>query len=270
MNEFEFRFKKKFGQNFLVDKNILDKIVDATGADEESVIVEIGPGIGTLAIEMAKRGAVVYAIEIDNDLIPILKENFLPYPNIHLIHTDALEVDYYKLLENYIGKKKLKVAANLPYYITTPLIFKILETDLPWDSMTFMMQLEVAQRIAAEPGSKAYGSLSVAVNFYGTAKMVTKASASAFFPQPKVDSAVLNIKIENKIKVRSKEFFFSVVKKSFSQRRKTLLNNLMGLRELNKEELNNLLEEINIEGNRRGETLTLEEFALLSDTLYKQ
>lgn len=269
ISEFEFRFKKKFGQNFLIDKNILDKIINATEADEDSVIVEIGPGIGTLAVEMAQKGATVYAIEIDNDLIPILKEHFSPYPNIHLIHSDALEIDFKRLLEPH-KDKKLKVAANLPYYITTPLIFKILETDLPWDSLTLMMQLEVAQRIVANPGGKDYGALSVGVNFYGTPKMVTKAPSSAFFPAPKVDSAVLNIKVENKIQVESQDFFFKVVRKAFSQRRKTLLNNLSGLRELNKEQLNNLLKEINIEGNRRGETLSIEEFAHLSDTLYKQ
>lgn len=268
VNEHLFTFKKKFGQNFLIDKNILDKIVDATGADEDSVVLEIGPGIGTLAVELAKRGATVYAIELDSDLIPILKENFKEYPNINLIHGDALKVDYQKLLGSYAGKKKLKVAANLPYYITTPLIFKILETDLPWESLTLMMQLEVAQRISAKPGGKDYGSLTVAVNYYGKPQLTTKAPAQAFYPPPKVDSAVLTIKIsDDRIDVNEQQFF-KVVRTAFSQRRKTLLNNLLSLGELNKEELNNLLEKINIEGSRRAETLTIEEFAKLANSIY--
>ncbi len=269
VNDFEFRFKKKYGQNFLVDKNILNRIVDATGADENSVVLEIGPGIGTLAIELAKKGAKVYTIELDSDLIPILKESFREYPNIEVIHKDALEVDYSELLSKYINSKKLKVAANLPYYITTPLIFKILESDLPWDNLTLMMQLEVAQRISAKPGGKDYGALTVVVNYYGAPTLVTKAPGSAFYPQPNVDSAVININIQkDRTVVKDKDFFFEVVKKSFSQRRKTILNNLSGIRALNKEQLNNLLKEVNIDGTRRAETLTIEEFALISDLLY--
>lgn len=268
VNEFEFRFKKKFGQNFLVDKNILNKIVEATGVDESSVILEIGPGIGTLAIELAKKGAQVLAVEIDSDLIPILEENFRDYPNIKLIHGDALKLDFEDIFRPYVGNKKLKVAANLPYYITTPLIFKILESDLPWESLTLMMQLEVAQRITAPPGGKDYGALTVAVNYYGKPTLATKAPATAFFPQPKVDSAVLKIKLrEKKVEVVDQDLFFKVVRTAFSQRRKTLLNNLSGLGELNKEELNNLLERVNIQGSRRAETLSIEEFAKISNSI---
>jgi 16S rRNA (adenine1518-N6/adenine1519-N6)-dimethyltransferase len=269
INNNDFNFKKKFGQNFLVDKNILNKIVDGTEVDNDSVVLEIGPGIGTLAVELAERGAKVYTIEIDSTLIPILEKNFQSYPNIKLIHCDALKVDYKEILAPYIGKKKIKVAANLPYYITTPLIFKILETDLPWDSLTLMMQLEVAQRICAKPGGKDYGSLTVAVNYYGKPTLITKVPSQAFYPQPKVDSAVLNIKINSeKIFVESQQFFFKVVRTAFNQRRKTLLNNLLTLGEFNKEQLNNLLGKINIDGSRRAETLTIEEFALLTNALY--
>ncbi|SET05286.1 16S rRNA (adenine(1518)-N(6)/adenine(1519)-N(6))-dimethyltransferase RsmA [Anaerobranca gottschalkii] len=269
INDNSFNFKKKFGQNFLVDKNILDKIINATEVDSDSVVLEIGPGIGTLAVELAKRGAIVYAIEIDSTLIPILEKNFELYPNIKLIHKDALKVDYKEILAPYIGTKKIKVAANLPYYITTPLIFKILETDIPWESITLMMQLEVAQRICAKPGGKDYGSLTVAVNYYGKPTLITKVPSQAFYPPPKVDSAVLNIKLNTeKIFVKDQQLFFKVIKTAFNQRRKTLLNNLLTLGELSKEELNKLLEEINIEGTRRAETLTIEEFALLTNTIY--
>lgn len=268
VNQFEFKFKKKFGQNFLVDKNILNKIVDATEVDENSVVLEIGPGIGTLAVELAKKGAQVFAVELDSDLIPILEENFKDYPNIKLINADALKLDYEEVFKPFVGKKNLKVAANLPYYITTPLIFKILESDLPWDSLTLMMQLEVAQRITAPPGGKDYGALTVAVNYYGDPFLTTKAPATAFYPQPKVDSAVLNIKLRNKkVEVMDQDLFFKVVRTAFGQRRKTLLNNLSGLGELNKEQLNNLLERINIEGSRRAETLSIEEFAKITNLL---
>ncbi|SHK08551.1 16S rRNA (adenine1518-N6/adenine1519-N6)-dimethyltransferase [Anaerobranca californiensis DSM 14826] len=269
INNNGFNFKKKFGQNFLIDKNILDKIINATEADGDSVVLEIGPGIGTLAVELAKRGATVYAIEIDSTLIPILEKNFELYPNIKLIHGDALKVDYKEILAPYIGEKKIKVAANLPYYITTPLIFKILETDLPWESITLMMQLEVAQRICAKPGGKDYGSLTVAVNYYGKPTLITKVPSQAFFPSPKVDSAVLNIKLNTeKIFVKDQQLFFKIIKTAFNQRRKTLLNNLLNLGKLNKEELNNLLKSINIDGSRRAESLTIEEFALLTNAIY--
>lgn len=269
INNNGFNFKKKFGQNFLIDKNILDKIINATEADGDSVVLEIGPGIGTLAVELAKRGATVYAIEIDSTLIPILEKNFELYPNIKLIHGDALKVDYKEILAPYIGEKKIKVAANLPYYITTPLIFKILETDLPWESITLMMQLEVAQRICAKPGRKDYGSLTVAVNYYGKPTLITKVPSQAFFPSPKVDSAVLNIKLNTeKIFVKDQQLFFKIIKTAFNQRRKTLLNNLLNLGKLNKEELNNLLKSINIDGSRRAESLTIEEFALLTNAIY--
>lgn len=267
VNHFNFQFSKSLGQNFLIDQNILDKIVEASEIGEESSILEIGPGIGTLTQEMAKRAKRVVAIELDDNLIPVLKETLGNYSNIKVIHNDALKIDFRELFEEE-GMEDVKVVANLPYYVTTPIISKLLTEKPGIDSIVIMIQKEVADRMSAGPGSKDYGSLSLLVQYYCDVERVCRVSPSCFMPPPKVESTVIKMKIKNEpaVKVLDEKLFFKIIRDSFNMRRKTLWNT-MKQTGLTQEKLNKVFEDSVIDPQRRGETLTIAEFAKLSDAV---
>jgi 16S rRNA (adenine1518-N6/adenine1519-N6)-dimethyltransferase len=273
-NRHGFRLSKSLGQNFLTDKNVIDKIIEKTNIGKNDLVIEIGPGIGVLTAAAAEEAGKVIAIEIDRNLIPILQETLGTFDNIEIINNDVLKTDLNKLLEQNqeINGQKIsgvKIIGNLPYYITTPIIMKILEDRVPVDSITIMLQKEVADRIKAAPGSRTYGALSVAVQFYCTVEHVANAPKEIFIPQPKVDSAVIRMDVrkERPVQVNSEEAFFAVVKAGFGQRRKTLLNALTGLDGLAKDEISEVMAAAGIDPIRRAETLSLEEFAALANAL---
>ncbi len=274
---YEFKISKSLGQNFLTDKNIIDRIIDAADIGEKDLVIEIGPGLGVLTYEAAQLAGKVLAVEIDSNLIPILNENLAEFDNVEIINCDFLKTDLVNLLEQHdkIGSQRregVKIIGNLPYYITTPIIMKILEDRAPADSITIMMQKEVADRIKAAPGSKAYGALSVAVQYYCTVVDVAKVPRDVFYPQPKVDSAVLRLDIreERPVELDDESVFFACVKGGFGQRRKTLLNSITGVCGLSKEEVAAALEEAGIDSIRRAETLTLTEFADLANAVNRR
>ncbi|GAA3645601.1 16S rRNA (adenine(1518)-N(6)/adenine(1519)-N(6))-dimethyltransferase RsmA [Asaccharospora irregularis] len=262
-----FKFSKSLGQNFLIDDNVIDKILSGARVSEEDNIIEVGPGIGTLTREMGKTAKKVVAIEIDKSLIPILKETLEEFDNVEVINKDILKVDIQELVKEKLNGGPVKLIANLPYYITTPIVMKFLEEDIPVTDIVVMVQKEVADRMNALPGSKDYGALSIAVQYYCETEIVAKAPRHMFVPQPNVDSTVigLHVREEKKYKVDNEEIFFKTVKASFGQRRKTLLNSLGGLGFLNKDEIREVLQEANIDEKRRGETLSIEEFANLAN-----
>lgn len=274
LEKYGFSFKKSLGQNFLIDTNILKRIVDFAEITEESGAIEIGPGIGALTEQLARRSKKVVAFEIDQRLLPILSETLSPYPNVKIIHRDVLQANVRQVIvEEFNDLKDIMVVANLPYYVTTPIIMKILEEKLPIRGIVVMLQKEVADRISASPGTKDYGSLSIAIQYYTKAETVMVVPKTVFVPQPNVDSAVIRLTKREKpaVSVRDEDFFFKVTKASFAQRRKTLLNNLTSQLpdgKSKKEEIILALEASGIEPSRRGETLSLEEFARLSDELY--
>lgn len=272
-----FRLSKSLGQNFLTDANIVNKIIEGAAIGQDDLVVEIGPGIGVLTAAAASYAGKVVAVEIDSHLIPILEETLAEYNNISILHADILKTDLIKVLEQYKeinGKPRtgVKVIGNLPYYITTPIIMKLLEDAVPVDSITIMMQKEVADRIKSGPGTKAYGALSVAVQYYCTVASVASVPKEVFVPQPKVDSAVirLDLRKEKAVKLTSESVFFAVVKSGFGQRRKTLLNSLTGVMGKTKEEISKALTEAGIDPIRRAETLSIEEFASLSNIIAKK
>lgn len=262
-----FKFSKSLGQNFLIDDNVIDKILSGARVSEEDNIIEVGPGIGTLTREMGKTAKKVVAIEIDKSLISILKETLEEFDNVEVINKDILKVDIQELVKEKLNGGPVKLIANLPYYITTPIVMKFLEEDIPVTDIVVMVQKEVADRMNALPGSKDYGALSIAVQYYCETEIVAKAPRHMFVPQPNVDSTVigLHVREEKKYKVDNEEIFFKTVKASFGQRRKTLLNSLGGLGFLNKDEIREVLQEANIDEKRRGETLSIEEFANLAN-----
>ncbi|MCC0764475.1 MULTISPECIES: 16S rRNA (adenine(1518)-N(6)/adenine(1519)-N(6))-dimethyltransferase RsmA [unclassified Clostridioides] len=262
-----FKFSKSLGQNFLIDSNIIDKILDGARVTEGDNIIEVGPGIGTLTCEMGKVAEKVVAIEIDRNLIPILKDTLSDLENIEVINQDILKVDIQELVKDKLNGGPVKLVANLPYYITTPIVMKFLEEDIPVTDIVVMVQKEVADRMNAVPSTKDYGALSIAVQYYCETEIVAKAPRHMFIPQPNVDSTVigLHVRAEKKYDVHNEELFFKTVKASFGQRRKTLLNSLGGLGFLNKDEIREILKEANIDEKRRGETLSIEEFAVLSN-----
>jgi 16S rRNA (adenine1518-N6/adenine1519-N6)-dimethyltransferase len=274
--KYDFFFKKSYGQNFLIDTNILENIVSYAELTEESCAIEIGPGIGALTEQIAKKAKKVLAFEIDNRLIPILEDTLSPYDNIQIINEDVLKADVEKAIQGYLpNEEDIMVVANLPYYVTTPIIMKLLTEGLPIRGIVCMLQKEVADRIAASPGTKDYGSLSIAIQFYTHASTVMTVPRTVFMPQPNVDSAVIKLvkREQPAAEVIDEAFFFEVVRASFAQRRKTLNNNLLNnLPKLKKDKskLEICLEESGIEGTRRGETLTIQEFATLSNSLYKR
>ncbi|MDQ6420765.1 16S rRNA (adenine(1518)-N(6)/adenine(1519)-N(6))-dimethyltransferase RsmA [Paenibacillus sp. LHD-117] len=269
--KYGFSFKKSLGQNFLIDRNVLNNIVAAAGLDETKGALEIGPGIGALTGRLAETAGRVTAIEIDQRLIPILTDIFAEEEHVTVIHGDVLKIDLPELFrKQFDGLAGVSVVANLPYYVTTPILMKLLEERLPLEHIVVMIQKEVAQRMAAKPGGKEYGSLSVAVQYYCVPELVCTVPHTVFIPQPNVDSAVIKLTLRDKpaVDVPDEAFFFRVVQASFAQRRKTLANNLTAfVGKERREALNELLTAIGIDPGRRGETLSLEEFALLSRSL---
>ena len=264
-----FKFSKSLGQNFLIDTNVIDRILEGARVQEGDYVIEVGPGIGTLTKEMGRTAEKVVAIEIDKTLIPILEETLADFPNIEVINQDILKVDVQELVKEKLNGGPVKLIANLPYYITTPIVMKFLEEDIPVTDIVVMVQKEVADRMNAKPNTKDYGALSVPVQYYCDTEIVAKAPRHMFMPQPNVDSTVigLHIREEKKYNVDNEDIFFKTVKASFGQRRKTLLNSLGGLGFLSKDQIKVALQEANIDEKRRGETLSIEEFASLSNAV---
>ncbi|WP_342433799.1 16S rRNA (adenine(1518)-N(6)/adenine(1519)-N(6))-dimethyltransferase RsmA [Neobacillus sp. FSL H8-0543] len=274
LERYGFSFKKSLGQNFLIDTNILQRIVDFAEIGEDTGTIEIGPGIGALTEQLARNSKKVVAFEIDQRLLPILSDTLSPYENVKIIHKDVLEADVQAVIDQeFAGMDDLMVVANLPYYVTTPIIMKLLEEQLPIRGIVVMLQKEVANRISASPGTKEYGSLSIAIQYYTHAETVMIVPKTVFVPQPNVDSAVIRLTRREKpaVLVKDENFFFQVTRSSFAQRRKTILNNLTSQLpdgKQKKEEILSALSAADIEPTRRGETLSLEEFGRLSDELY--
>lgn len=271
-----FSLKKSLGQNFIVDTNILANIVKAAGLDENTNVIEVGPGIGALTEYVARSSKQVVAFEIDDRLIPVLEDTLSPYDNIEIVNQDVLKANLKEVLKEKINlDERLMVVANLPYYITTPIIMHFLESQLRIDGLVIMMQKEVAERITAAPGSKAYGSLSIAIQYYMEAEIAFIVPKTVFVPQPNVDSAILKLTRRDKpvIEVKNEEFFFKLVRAAFVQRRKTIWNNLLirfGKTDEVKAELTKALEIAGIEPKRRGEAISIVEFGKLADVLYKK
>ena len=264
-----FKFSKSLGQNFLIDTNVIDRILEGARVKEGDYVIEVGPGIGTLTKEMGRSAEKVVAIEIDKTLIPILEETLADFPNIEVINQDILKVNVQELVKEKLNGGPVKLVANLPDYITTPIVMKFLEEDIPVTDIVVMVQKEVADRMNAKPNTKDYGALSVAVQYYCDTEIVAKAPRHMFMPQPNVDSTVigLHVREEKKYNVDNEDIFFKTVKASFGQRRKTLLNSLGGLGFLSKDQIKIALQEANIDEKRRGETLSIEEFASLSNAV---
>jgi 16S rRNA (adenine1518-N6/adenine1519-N6)-dimethyltransferase len=273
LDQYGFSFKKSLGQNFLIDTNILRKIVDAAEISAETGAIEIGPGIGALTEQLARRAKKVVAFEIDQRLLPILADTLSPYENVRIIHQDVLKADIHQVItDEFTNVTDIMVVANLPYYVTTPIIMKLLTDRLPIRGMVVMLQKEVADRLAAKPGTKDYGSLSIAVQYYTEAEVVMTVPRTVFIPQPNVDSAVIRLtkRKQPPVGVNDEAFFFQVVRASFAQRRKTILNNLVNNLpngKTLKEQIEHALANASIDPRRRGETLTMEEFAALSNVL---
>ena len=271
VNKHNFKFSKSLGQNFLIDDNVIDRILEGARLSETDKIIEVGPGIGTLTREMGKVAENVVAIEIDKTLIPILKETLADLDNVEVVNEDILKVDVQGLIKEKLNGGPVKLVANLPYYITTPIVMKFLEEDIPVTDIVVMVQKEVADRMNAQPSTKDYGALSVAVQYYCDTEIVAKAPRHMFVPQPNVDSIVigLHVRDEKKYIVDNEDIFFKTVKASFGQRRKTLLNSLGGLGFLSKDQIKEALKAANIDEKRRGETLSIDEFANLSNEINK-
>lgn len=269
LKKYDLRLTKTLGQNFLTDINIIKKIVETGEVGPSDLVVEIGPGIGSMTVELAEKAGRVVAIEIDKHLIPALQENLEPFSNVTLVHGDIMKVDLKSLVQGWEGP--LKVISNLPYYITTPIVMMLLEGDMPWDTLVFMVQKEVALRMAGTPGNKNYSALSIAVRYYADPKLAFTVSKNCFVPKPDVDSAVVRLKKRDLPFMNDvdKEFFFRVVRASFGQRRKTLLNALgsQPWLEGGKEGLRVTLEALGFNEKVRGEELTIEAFARLSKEL---
>lgn len=270
LEKYSLKLNKGLGQNFLVDKNILNKIVSSAELTAEDVVLEIGPGIGTLTREVAARVKKVVAVEIDPRLVPILEETTSTFSNVYIINRDILECDLRGLWETHLAPRRVKVVANLPYYVTSPVVMKLLEEDIPLQRIVIMVQKEVAQRMAAVPGTKDYGALTVAVQFYSNPRIVATVPPTVFIPPPKVSSAIVRLDIEGgpRYRVMDKGLMFSLVKAAFGQRRKTLTNALKGVVGLpDKEKVREVLNRAGIDPGRRGETLSIEEFCRLADCI---
>lgn len=269
INKHEFAFQKKYGQNFLIDEGIVDKIVREASVTKEDFVLEIGPGIGTMTQLLCERAREVAAVEIDEKLIPILKETLADYNNVTVINEDILKVDIAALAREKNNNRPIKVVANLPYYITTPIIMGLFESHVPIDSITVMVQKEVADRMQVGPGTKDYGALSLAVQYYAKPQVVINVPPECFIPRPNVGSAVIRLTRyqNNPISVIDEKLMFKLIRASFNQRRKTLSNGLNNSPEINfsKEEINRAIEQLGKGASVRGETLTLAEFAELSD-----
>ncbi|MBP5309905.1 MAG: 16S rRNA (adenine(1518)-N(6)/adenine(1519)-N(6))-dimethyltransferase RsmA [Lachnospiraceae bacterium] len=273
LKKYNFSFQKKYGQNFLIDTNILERIISESEITKDDCVLEIGPGIGTMTQYLAESAKRVVAVEIDRSLIPILEDTLSGYDNVTVINDDILKVDIQKLCDKYNDSRPIKVVANLPYYITTPIIMGLFESHVPLKSITIMVQKEVADRMQQKPGSKDYGALSLAVQYYAKPEIVAEVSPNCFIPKPNVSSAVIRLtRYENPpVEVDDEHFMFSLIRASFNQRRKTLANGLAnGGLGLDRETVNSVLEKMELSLTVRGEALTLEQFAKLSNLLGKK
>jgi len=271
LQKYNFTFQKKFGQNFLIDTHVLDKIINSAEITKDDMVLEIGPGIGTMTQYLACAAGKVIAVEIDKNLIPILEDTLSEYDNVEVINDDVLKVDIAKLAEEKNGGRPIKVVANLPYYITTPIIMGLFENKVPMKSITVMVQKEVADRMQTGPGSKDYGALSLAVQYYAKPYIVANVPPNCFMPRPKVGSAVIRLDRydEPQVQVEDEALMFKLIRASFNQRRKTLANGLKNSAELDysKEEVETAIEQAGFNPSIRGEALSLEEFARLSNIL---
>lgn len=269
LQKYDFVFQKKFGQNFLIDSHVLDKIVSAAGITKDDFVLEIGPGIGTMTQYLAASARKVFAVEIDKALIPILEDTLKEFDNVQVINQDILKVDIKKLAKEHNDGKPIKVVANLPYYITTPIIMGLFESQVPIDSITVMVQKEVADRMKVGPGTKDYGALSLAVQYYAEPYIVANVPPNCFMPRPKVGSAVIRLTRHEKppVEVADEKLMFRLIRASFNQRRKTLANGLNNSPELSysKEEIQQTIEKCGFKAGIRGEALTLEDFAKLAN-----
>ena len=265
VKKYNFKFSKSLGQNFLTDESVLIDIVEGAEVNSEDLVIEIGPGVGSLTAKLLCKAKRVVSIELDNDLIPILETELGEEPNFTLIHNDALKVDFNEIIGE---EKSVKLVANLPYYVTTPIIARLLKEDYKFKSLTIMIQKEVAERIDAEPNCKEYGALSLMVQYYCNTKIIRRVSPSCFIPRPKVDSIVIRLDklTQPRVNVKDEKLMFDIIRNSFNMRRKTLWNGVKFLG-LPKESLESAFEKAGIDPKRRGETLTLEEFASLSDEI---
>ena len=272
LQKYHFVFQKRFGQNFLIDEHVLEKIIDSSGITKDDFILEIGPGIGTMTQYLAEAAREVAAVEIDSSLIPILKDTLKEWDNVTVINNDILKTDIKKIANEKNGGKPVKVVANLPYYITTPIIMGLFEKNVPVDSITVMVQEEVADRMQVGPGTKDYGALSLAVQYYAKPEIVANVPPNCFMPRPKVGSAVIRLTRHQNPPVTAKDekLMFRIIRASFNQRRKTLANGLKNSQELNytKEQVESAITECGLPLNIRGEALTLEQFAKLSDIFH--
>lgn len=274
LQKYNFSFQKKFGQNFLIDTHVLDKIIRAAGISKDDMVLEIGPGIGTMTQYLAEAAGKVIAVEIDKNLIPILEDTLSEYDNVTIINEDVLKLDIRELADNENQGRPMKVVANLPYYITTPIIMGLFEKHVPMESITVMVQKEVADRMQTGPGSKDYGALSLAVQYYAEPYIVANVPPNCFMPRPRVGSAVIRLTCHAKppVEVKDERFMFDIIRASFNQRRKTLANGLKNSDRFSfsKESIETAIEALGKGANVRGETLTLEEFAVLSNRLWEQ
>ena len=273
IKKYEFCFQMKFGQNFLIDGHVLDKIIAGAGVTKDDMVLEIGPGIGTMTQYLAEAAGKVVAVEIDRNLLPILQETLADYDNVKVIHADVLSLDLEKLVQEENGGRPIKVVANLPYYITTPIIMALFEQHVPLANVTVMVQKEVAARMKSGPGSKDYGALSLAVQYYAEPYIVANVPCNCFMPRPNVDSAVIRLTRyeEPPVQVKDEKMLFKIIRASFNQRRKTLQNGLNNSSELNftKDQIAAAIAEAGFSPSVRGEALTLEQFAKLTDILLK-
>ena len=271
IRKYDFAFQKRFGQNFLIDSGVLERIVKSAGITKDDCILEIGPGIGTLTQYLAEAAGKVIAVDIDRNLIPVLSETLKDWDNVEVINEDILKLDILKLSQEKNQGRKFKAVANLPYYITTPIIMNLLENEIPVDSITVMIQKEVAERMQAQPGNKEYGALSLAVQYYSEAHAALRVPCNCFIPRPKVDSEVIHLNKydEPPVKVSDSKLMFKIIRASFNQRRKTLVNGIKNAPELgfSREEVSYALQECGFDPSVRGEQLSIDDFARLTDIL---
>ena len=272
LQKYKFNFQKKYGQNFLIDAHVMQKIITSAAIAKDEFILEIGPGIGTMTQFLCENAGCVAAVEIDQNLIPILQDTLSSYDNVDIINEDILKVDIRQLVLEKNGGRPIKVVANLPYYITTPIIMGLFESHVPLKSVTVMVQKEVAERMRAEPGTKDYGALSLAVQYYARPEIAANVPQNCFMPRPKVGSAVICLKChkEPPVQVKDEKLMFDLIRASFNQRRKTLLNGLNNSPQisLSKEQIQECIEKLGVSASVRGETLTLAQFAVLSDIIF--
>ena len=274
IQKYGFAFQKRFGQNFLIDEHVLEKIIRAAEITREDFVLEVGPGIGTMTQYLAEAAREVWAVEIDRNLIPILEDTLSSYSNVTILNEDILKVDLEGLVKDKNGGQPIKVVANLPYYITTPIIMGLLESRVPVENMTVMVQKEVAMRMQAGPGTKDYGALSLAVQYYAKPYLAANVPPNCFLPRPKVGSAVIRLTTYEKppVSVKEEKQMFAIIRAAFNQRRKTLMNSLAGSQEISfsKEQVGEALKKMGLSETVRGEALALEQFAALSDCLTKE